>query len=154
MAEVSGIKRSSSFSPEGALVALRGVAEDANGLREGFRFKKQFIAVWRTADNANGFVASYRHLSSFLAGKVEDADAILHIFHVRDEDGVSNNEPIADGGVGFLDDVYPLVLPVLPKADFDDAAIWRISICDRQNPVVHKPQPEHVVDAAEYQLWA
>src|SRR5882762_1320141 len=133
MAEIGRIKWDASLGPEGAVVALCGIAKDASGLREGFRFKKQLIGVRRTADDAKRLVTSNWHFPSFLAGEIEYEDAMLHIFHVRDEDGVSNDKPITDRGVAFGDDVDPLVFRFLPKADFSDAAVRCVPVCDRQN---------------------
>src|SRR5947207_2440095 len=114
MAEVTGIKRHASFGPEGALVARRGVAKDADGFGERFCFNQQFIAVRRTTDDAKRLVTSTGNLPGFLAGEIEDKDTMLHTVRVGDKDGVSNHEPIADGSVVFRDDIDPLVFRVLP----------------------------------------
>src|SRR5260370_7606913 len=45
MAESCGIKRDGSFFPEHAPGDSRGVTENADGRREGFGFKKQFVAI-------------------------------------------------------------------------------------------------------------
>src|ERR1700676_1522849 len=149
MAVMSGIKWDAFFGPECARFADCGVAEYCGRLGEGFCLNQQFIAVRRTTSDAQRLVAANLQLPSFLAAEIEDKDAMLHIFRVREEDGISDDAPIADGSIVFRDDIDPLVFPIRPKADFDDPAIRRVAICDGENLVIHQPQSEGVVDLCE-----
>src|SRR5258707_3897076 len=103
MTEIGGIKRDVSLGPERALVTPCGVAEYSNRLSERFCLYQQLIAGRGTTNDAKRLVASNRHLPSFLAGEIEDEDEMSHIFHVGDEERVSNDEPIAEWSVDVPD---------------------------------------------------
>src|SRR6266404_5914563 len=72
-----------------------------------------------------------------------------HLFHVGDKDTVTDDKPIADGGVALGNHINPIVFSVVMKTDFNDPAIRCVTICDGENSFVQELQAEHVVDPAE-----
>ncbi len=80
VADVGWACGNSLLRPQRALFSLRGIANDADRIRERFPFEEHFIALGRCAGDPEGLLRVNDNLFSLPACEVEDSEVTVHAF--------------------------------------------------------------------------
>src|SRR6202051_1873831 len=140
------VKRTTSFGPQYAVIAVGGVPTNSRWLSKRLGFEEQFIAFCRAPNYAKCFVTASGNHAQLSAGEVKDNDLIHHLLQVRDKNAVSYHPRHFEATVTFGNDVAPLMISVVAKTDLDNAETGGVFVRDCKNLFIRPKNTEAVFD--------